>query len=55
MNHSNPHMTAALIYCQQAKDLLDAFAASIREVTTLHEDQFQAVVRAMTTADGLTI
>ena len=34
-----------LLYCQQARNLLDAFSASIREVITLHEDQFQAVIQ----------
>ena len=38
------HATAGLIYCQQARDLLDAFSFAIREVITLHEQQFQAVV-----------
>lgn len=33
-----------LLYCQQARDLLDAFSITIREVITLHEDQFQAVL-----------
>lgn len=33
-----------ILYCQQARDLLDAFSTTIREVITLHEDQFQAVL-----------
>lgn len=33
-----------VVYCRQAKDLLDAFAEAIRELIRLHEDQFQAVV-----------
>ena len=36
--------TAGLLYCQRAKDLLDAFSGLIHEVITLHEDQFQAVL-----------
>ena len=33
-----------VLYCRQAKDLLDAFAEAIRELIRLHEDQFQALV-----------
>ena len=33
-----------LVYCQDAKELLDAFAESIRELVKLHEEQFQAVI-----------
>ena len=33
-----------LLYCQLAKELLEAFADSIRELIRLHEDQFQALV-----------
>ena len=36
--------TPGLIYCQQARALLDAFSAAIHEVITLHEQQFQAVL-----------
>jgi tRNA splicing endonuclease len=36
--------TNGLLYCQKARDLLDAFSTTIREVITLHEDQFQAVL-----------
>ncbi len=36
--------TAGLIYCQQARALLDSFSDAIREVITLHEQQFQAVL-----------
>ena len=36
---------SGLIYCQQARDLLDAFSIAIREVITLHEEQFQAVLQ----------
>jgi hypothetical protein len=35
---------ANLAYCQQARELLDAFSETIRELVKLHEDQFQAVV-----------
>jgi hypothetical protein len=31
-------------YCQQAKDFLEAFAESVRDLIRLHEDQFQALV-----------
>ncbi len=34
----------SLIYCQQAKQLLEAFGETIRELTRLHEEQFQALV-----------
>jgi hypothetical protein len=33
-----------IIYCQQARDLLNAFSGVIREVITLHEAHFQAVI-----------
>jgi hypothetical protein len=33
-----------LLYCQDAKELLDAFAETIRELGKLHEEQFQAVI-----------
>ena len=33
-----------LIYCQEAKELLDLFSETIRELVKLHEDQFQAVI-----------
>ncbi len=33
-----------VVYCRDAKDLLDAFAESIRELVKLHEEQFQAVI-----------
>jgi tRNA splicing endonuclease len=36
--------TAGLIYCQHARELLDAFSDAIREVIMLHEQQFQAVL-----------
>lgn len=31
-------------YCKEAKELLDAYSASVRELIRLHEDQFQALV-----------
>ena len=37
--------TPGLIYCQQARDLLDDLALAIHEVITLHEDQFRAVLQ----------
>ena len=33
-----------LIYCREAKDLLDAFGSAIQELVKLHEEQFQAVI-----------
>ena len=33
-----------VLYCQQAKELLEVFADTIRELIRLHEDQFQALV-----------
>ena len=33
-----------LLYCQEAKKLLDAFADTIRELVKINEEQFQAVV-----------
>jgi len=37
-------MGSALIYCEEAKDLLDAFGNAIHDLVKLHEAQFQAVV-----------
>ena len=34
----------SVVYCKEAKELLDAFADAIRELIRLHEDQFQALV-----------
>lgn len=34
----------SVAYCKEAKELLDAFIQSIRELIALHEDQFQALV-----------
>ena len=39
-----PPPAANLIYCLQAKELLDALAETIRDLVTLHEAQFQAVI-----------
>jgi hypothetical protein len=33
-----------VIYCKEAKELLDGFAQAIRDLIRLHEDQFQALV-----------
>ena len=44
MSVSGGPPTTGLIYCQQARTLLDAFSDVIREVITLHEPQFQAVL-----------
>ena len=33
-----------IIYCQQARELLDALAEPVRELVRLHEDQFQALI-----------
>jgi hypothetical protein len=32
------------MYCQQARELLEAFGQTIRELVRLHEEQFQALV-----------
>jgi len=34
----------SLIYCQQARDLLDSLSEAIRELIKLHEEQFQSLV-----------
>ena len=34
----------SLIYCQQARELLDALGEAIREIIKLHEEQFQSLV-----------
>ena len=34
----------SVVYCKEAKGLLDAFAEAIRELIRLHEDQFEALV-----------
>jgi hypothetical protein len=33
-----------VVYCQEAKELLDALAESIRALMKFHEEQFQAVI-----------
>lgn len=38
----------SVVYCKEAKELLDAFADTIRELIRLHEDQFQALVASDT-------
>jgi len=34
----------SLIYCQHARELLDALGEAIREIIKLHEEQFQSLV-----------
>ena len=34
----------SLVYCQEARQLLDGFGETVRELTRLHEEQFQAIV-----------
>lgn len=34
----------SLVYCEEARQLLDAFGETVRELTKLHEEQFQAIV-----------
>lgn len=34
----------SLVYCPDARQLLDAFGETVRELTRLHEEQFQAIV-----------
>lgn len=34
----------SLIYCQQARELLDALGEAIRDLIKLHEEQFQSLV-----------
>ena len=34
----------SLIYCQHAKELLEALSETIRELIKLHEEQFQSLV-----------
>lgn len=41
---STERSTTNLVYCQQARELLDAFGEAIRELVRLHEEQFQALV-----------
>ena len=35
---------SVVIYCEQARDLLNAFSVAVSEVIRLHEEQFQAVI-----------
>ena len=34
----------SLVYCQEAKELLDAFAEVVQALMRLHEEQFQSIV-----------
>lgn len=34
----------SLIYCQQARELLDALGETIRDLIKLHEEQFQSLI-----------
>ena len=34
----------SVVYCQEAKQLLDEFAATVQELVQLHQQQFLAVV-----------
>jgi hypothetical protein len=34
----------SLVYCKQARGLLDAFGDTIRDLVSLHEEQFEALV-----------
>jgi hypothetical protein len=34
----------SLVFCQEAKQLLDAFGDTVRELMKLHEEQFQSIV-----------
>jgi hypothetical protein len=44
-NQPNSRPAAAdAIFCQHAKDLLEALTGAIRQLVTLHEEQFQAVI-----------
>ena len=40
-----PRPAPGVIYCEQARDLLDAFSFAIHEVIALHGEQFEAVVQ----------
>ena len=35
----------SVLYCQQAKELLDALGQAILELIQLHQEQFQSLVR----------
>ena len=34
----------SVVYCQEAKELLDAFGETVRALIVLHEEQFQSIV-----------
>ena len=34
----------SVVFCQEAKELLDAFSETVHELIRLHEEQFQSVV-----------
>jgi hypothetical protein len=34
----------SVLFCQEAKELLDAFGETVQELIRLHEEQFQSVV-----------
>lgn len=34
----------SVLYCQEAKELLDAFGETVRVLVDLHEQQFQSIV-----------
>ncbi len=34
----------SVVFCQQAKELLDAFGETVRALVVLHEEQFQSIV-----------
>ena len=34
----------SVIFCQEAKELLEAFGETVRDLVRLHEEQFQAIV-----------
>jgi hypothetical protein len=34
----------SLVYCRQARELLDAFGDAIRELVRLHQEQFEELV-----------
>ena len=34
----------SLLFCQQAKDLLDAFGETVQVLVKLHEEQFHSIV-----------
>jgi len=34
----------SVLYCEEAKRLLDAFAETVQDLVRLHEEQFQAIL-----------